>query len=208
LKLPRWLAWTYVAASAGWLVYDLLSPWGLLFAAQPVKVLIPRGEPDVLFVRTPAIGLLWQGFNALTVVWGIVTGWRLARRGRRRAGAALVFGSVCVLTTVCFDILKGLLGEDWPYVGGFGLVVLALVLSAQLAADFRANERRLANMIAAALVLSDRLNTPLQTLEFGLETLSPQSVDERVRVLRLKRAVAKLADVGRHLQVRSPFWWH
>jgi hypothetical protein len=205
-KIPRWVAWTYVAASAGWLLYDLLSPSGLLFAAQPVTVIAPRGEPTVLFVRTAAPGLTWQTFNALTVVWGILSGLRMARAGRRRAGVALVFGSACVLITVCLDIVKGIFAEGWPYLGGFGLVVLALVLSAQLAAEFRDSEQRLADMVAAALVLSDRLNTPLQTLELGLEALSTQSVDERLRVLRLKRAVAKLAEVGRHLQARAPFW--
>jgi hypothetical protein len=203
-KIPPWIAGAYVAANVAWLLYDLLSPWGLLFATQPVTVIVPRGEPAVVFVRTPGIGLVWQGFNAVTIVWGILAGLRVARAGRRRAGIALVIGSSCVLITVFFDIIKGVFAKDWPYVAGFGVAVLALVLSAQLAANFRANEKRLADMVAAALVLSDLLNTPLQTLEFGLETLRAESMDERARVLRLKRAVAKLADVGRHLQARSP----
>jgi hypothetical protein len=204
VTVPRWLAQAHIAVSVGWLLYDLLSPWGLLFAALPVTVIAPRGGPDVLFVRTPAIGLLWQSFNALTIVWGIAAGVRMARTGRRRAGIALVVGSMCVLGTIFFDIIKGVLGATWPYLGGFGIVVLALVLSAQLAADFRASEKRLSDMVAAALVLSDLLNTPLQTLEVGLETLNVESDDERARVLRLKRAVARLADVGRQLQTRSP----
>jgi hypothetical protein len=203
-KLPPWVASAYLAAAAAWLLYDLLSPWGLLFAAQPVEVVVPRGAPVVLFVRTPVIGLAWQSFNALTIVWGVLEGLRIARAGRRRAGMALVVGSACVLITVFLDIVKGIFAEDWPYLGGFGLVVLALVLSAQLASDFRASERRLADLVTAALVLSDLLNTPLQTLELGLETLTAQSAFERARVLRLKRAVARLAAVGRNLQARSP----
>jgi hypothetical protein len=204
-RIPRWVAWTYVAVYAAWLVYDLLAPWGILFMTPPVPVSVPRGGPTFLFGRTPLVGLLWQACNALTVAWGILEGWRMTRAGRRRAGVALVFGSSCVLFTVFIDIAKAVFAEHWPYVGGFGLVVLALVLSAQLAADFRASERRLAEMVAAALALSDRLNTPLQTLEFGLEILGTQSGDEAVRVMRLKRAVEKLAQVGRHLQARSPF---
>jgi hypothetical protein len=203
-KIPPWVAAVYVAASVAWLLYDLLSPSGLLLAAQPVAVVVPRGAPVMLFLRTPALGLSWQLFNALTVLWGILAGLRLARTGRRRSGLALAVGSACLLITIMLDIAKDLFAEPWPYVGGFGLVILALALSAQLAADFRASEQRLADMVAAALVLSDQLNTPLQTLELGLETLTPESVDERVRVMRLKRAVAKLANLGRCLQARSP----
>jgi hypothetical protein len=203
-KIPGWLEGAYVAACAAWLLYDLLSPWGLLFATKPAAVIVPRDGATVLFTRTPPIGLAWQAFNALTIVWGIREGVRMARARQRRAGMALVVGSCFVLVTIALDIAKGLFAEDWPYLGGFGIVVLAVVLSAQLAADFRATEQRLADMVAATLVLSDLLNTPLQTLEFGLETLRSGNADERARVQRLRRAVAKLADVGRHLQARSP----
>lgn len=185
--VPPAIKWAYLVISAAWVGYDLISPFGLLASSPAV------------------LGLMWQAFNALTVAWGTFLGWSLMRRGQRRRGLALVVGASLVLVSVVFDFVRDLLAKTtWPYLGGFGVVGLALVLTGQLAAEYRDNEQRLAQMLAAAIHLRDLLNTPLQTLRFGLEMMPEQTDAERARVNRLRRAVTTLTELGRDLQRERP----
>jgi hypothetical protein len=127
----------------------------------------------------------------------------LFRRGRRRKGAILALGGSLVLTTVATDLLRNVFAWSWPYVGGFGVIGFSLLLSMELAIDFRDYERRLTEWVAAATILRDQLNTPLQTLRFGLETLPTSSATERARIDRLQRAVTRLSNLGLNPRMRS-----
>jgi hypothetical protein len=195
------ISWGYLAVSAGWLVLDLIAPWGLLFASSPGFTPARPGElPTILPVSTNPIGLAWQAFNLLTVAWTVIAGIQLLRRGRRRRGLVLVLGGSLVLATVGIDFARDALAETWPYLGGLGFVGLSLLLSAELASEYRENEQRLAQMVGAAIRLRDQLNTPLQTLRFGLETTPVLTTDDRGRITRLQRTVTKLIELGRDLQ--------
>jgi hypothetical protein len=182
----------YVAMSAMWLVFDLAAPSGLLYMS-------------VAATRTPGVspfGIAWQVFNALTVLWGTSVGWRVLRRAEFRRGGILVLGGSLFLVAVSLDVLRNLFGWRLPYLGGFGLVSFSLLLSIELVLDFRQSERRLNERIAAVNALRDQLNTPLQTLRFGLETLPVPSPEDHRRVDRLRRAVTRLSHVSRDLQRR------
>ncbi len=205
-KIRPAIQWGYLAAAIAWCVYDLVAPNGLLLAAAPVATpLALRNElPPILPFPTSRIGLVWQTFNVATIVWAILAGASTMRRGWRQRGLAVIAGSSCLLLTVVFDLIRDLLGRtSWPYLGGFGIVGLALVLSAQLAAEYRDNERRLARMVATAIRLRDQLNTPLQTLRFGLGLIPDGDDAQRERVHRMQRAVTRLAQVGHDLD-RAP----
>jgi hypothetical protein len=190
LRLRSAYFWVYVAMSATWLAFDLAAPAGLLYTS-------------VAATRRPGVspfGIAWQVFNWLTVLWGTSVGWRVLRRGERRRGGILVLGGSLLLVTVSLDVLRNLLGWGLPYLGGFGLVAFSLLLSMELVLDFRESERRLNERIAAVHALRDQLNTPLQTLRFGLETLPARSPEDHRRVDRLRRAVTRLSHVSRDLR--------
>jgi hypothetical protein len=185
--------WAYAAVSAAWLVYDLAAPSGVLYTSTATA-----REPAV-----SPIGITWQVFNGLTVLWGIAVGWQLLGRGERRRGGILVLGGSLLLVAVSVDILRNLFGWDLPYVGGVGLVAFSLLLSVELVIDFRENERHLTEWIAATVALRDQLNTPLQTLRFGLDTLPARAPEDHHRLDRLRRAVARLSHISRDLQRRK-----
>jgi hypothetical protein len=142
----------------------------------------------------------WQAFNVVTVLWAAAVGWRIARLGRWRQGLLLVVGAVSVLVAVFLDFLRDALGRSWPFVGGFGVMVLALVLSVQLALDLRHNEILLSRLVADSMRVRDQLNTPLQTLRTGLEVTDVQGRIDDARLARLRRAVERLTKLGQHLR--------
>ncbi len=205
-KVRPVIRWSYLAAALAWCVYDLVAPYGLLLSTMPAATPPQlRGElPPILPFPTSWVGISWQTFNVLTIVWGVVAGISLIRRGGRRRGVAVVVGSTLLLSTVLFDLFRDLMEQTtWPYLGGFGVVALALVLSARLAGEFRENERRMGRMVATAIRLRDQLNTPLQTIRFGLGLMPRDGELERARLERMQRAVTRLATVGHDLD-RTP----
>jgi hypothetical protein len=189
---PRPYTFGFLAMSAMWLVYDLAAPRGLLY------------EPKAASLTISPIALSWQAFNALTVFWTTALGGLLVRRGRRHKGVLLLLGGGSILVTIIIDIVRNVLGRSWPYVGGFGLVVFSLLLAVDLAINFRENEQRLTEWVGTAIALRDQLNTPLQTLRFGLATMPAANAAEHARIQRLQRAVTRLRDLGRDLRARGP----
>jgi hypothetical protein len=185
--------WAHVGVSAAWLVYDLAAPSGLLYTSTGTAQ-----EPAVA-----PIGIAWQVFNALSVLWGVALGRQVFGRGERRRGGILILGGSLLLLTVLLDILRNHFGWGLPYLGGFGLVGFSLLLSVELVIDFRESERRLTEWIAATVVLRDQLNTPLQTLQFGLESFPAPAPEDHHRLDRLQRAVTRLSEISRGLQRRT-----
>jgi hypothetical protein len=192
MNVPAAIVYTFFAVNAAFLVYDLVSPVGL----------IRTGSGAHGLYRAPfgALHLVWQAFNAGTVLWGTAAGWQMARRRSRRQGMVLVFGSIACLVTVSVDLLRNLLERAWPYVGGYGVMVMTMILSAQLALDFRNNEILLAKMCGEAMHVRDQLNTPLQTLRFELELAAAEGSLDQGRINRLRRAVDRLTELGRRLR--------
>jgi hypothetical protein len=188
VKIPRVIAYAFFAASAAFLFYDLASPTGLVPTTAGT-----RAQPR-------ALHLAWQVFNVATASWGVVAGWRLAHRGDRRQGMLLAFGSLVFAATVFTDLVRNVLGREWWYLGGFGVLALAVMLSAQLAFDYRRSELRLARLLAETMRLRDQINTPLQTLVFGIEIAEEQGALDHRRVLPLRRAIDRLIDLGNRLR--------
>jgi hypothetical protein len=205
-KVSPWIRWAYLGASLAWILYDLVAPYGLLLSTMPAATppQLRTELPPILPFPTSWVGICWQTFNALTIAWSVIAGASLILRGGRRRGLAVVVGSSLLLASVLFDLIRDLMEQTtWPYLGGFGIVGVALVFSGRLAGEFRENERRMARMVATAIRLRDQLNTPLQTIRFGLELMPRDGDKERARLERMQRAVTRLATVGHDLD-RTP----
>jgi hypothetical protein len=201
VSVPRAVAYAFLAINASWLVYDLVAPRGLLFAsAGDILSSNPRtGARRFTQVPLGLVQLAWHAFNSATALWAVIGGWRMVRRGRTSQGITLSLGVTAFLAAVLADAIRDALGRDWPYIGGFGVMVMALLLSAQLALDSRDNELRLRGLVSESLRVRDELNTPLQSLQIGLE-LAEHGTLGHDRIVRLRRAVERLARLGRNLR--------
>jgi hypothetical protein len=194
IDVPSWLTTAYLAASAAWLAYDLVAPHGLLFAAGPPSA----------FTRVPLgpLPVAWHAFNTLNVVWCVAAGWRAARHGRRSA-IVISLGAMAFLVTVFVDLLRDVLGREWPFVGGFGVMFMTTVMSVELALDFRDNQRLLAKLLGDAMRVRDQLNTPLQIVRFDLELAAARGQLDPTALSRMQRAVDRLMRLGRSLRSAS-----
>jgi hypothetical protein len=201
-RVPRAIAYPFLAISAVWLIYDLAAPRGLLFESQTNILVIGSAARAEGFTRVPlgSAQLAWHAFNSATVLWAVVAGWRMLRRGRPSQGMTVAIGATAFLVTVLVDTIRDASGRDWPYLGGFGVMVMATLLSAQLALDFRKSELRLATLVRESVRIRDELNTPLQTLQFGLDLVAKHGTIEHDHVLRLGRALDKLRRLGQSLR--------
>jgi hypothetical protein len=199
--VSRAVVYAFLAASAAWLAYDLLAPRGLLFTS----LVDGRGSGSV-FDRVPlgVVELSWHTFNGATALWAAAAGWKMARRGRQRAGAALVLGVTAFLMTVLFDTVRDVLGRTWPYLGGYGAMVMATLLALELSLDFREKELLLAKYRDDTIRIRDQLNTPLQVLRLGLELAAKGGTVPRAHIAPLQRAVEKLSTLGGSLRSAAP----
>ena len=112
------------------------------------------------------------------------------------------------------DVIRDAVGGAWPNVAEFGLVLWGLIMSVQLAIDFRISERRLyavlttaeqhadelARLVDATLLVRDKLNTPLQTLELSLATCTPGRPDDEQTLADLRAAVTYLTLLSRAVE--------
>jgi hypothetical protein len=199
--VPRVVAYAFLAINGLWLVYDLIAPRGLLFTSSA----FPAGSRATSggFARVPLgpVQLLWHAFNTATVLWGVVGGWRMVLNGRASRGLALALGMTAFLATVLTDAVRDALGRDWVYLGGFGVMGMAVLLSAQLSWDFREGERRLGRLARESMRIRDELNTPLQTLHIGLELAAAKGTLDPDRLEILRRALDTLTRLGRNLRI-------
>jgi hypothetical protein len=196
----RALVYGFLSASAAWLVYDLVAPRGILFTS-----LAEVRESLGMFDRVPVGGveLAWHAFNAATALWAAKAGWTMARRGRHRSGMALVLGVSACLVTVLIDAVRDLLGRAWPYLGGYGAMVLAMLLAIELALDFRDKEVLLAKYRDDTIRIRDQLNTPLQVLRLALELAGEVGEVPPEHIAPLGRAVDRLNVLGESLRAAA-----
>jgi len=216
-RLPRWLMAVYWGGLALLFVVNLAAPYGIWFSAEPELVRSTfRGEPYTVAVAPPLTAV--QYLHAFYVVSLFVLTFRCAldmiRRGERRRGTTLAIALVALIVQHGVDIVRDAVGGSWPYMVEFGMVAWGLVMSIQLAIDFRVNQQRLhetlrraeqhtaelANMVEASLRMRDKLNTPLQTLELGLEMCTASGPEDEQALADLRRAVVQVSQLGRAVE--------
>jgi hypothetical protein len=201
-------------------VANLVMPYGVWFAGEPTLITSTfRGEPFTT-VLAPPMGLP-QYVHAVYVfgvsVFALQCSLRLFRHGARRRGAVLAVSLVIVIACHLVDLFRDAVGGTWPYVAEFGLVAWGLIMSLQLASDYRTSQQRLDDtlgrverdrarlsaIVDTTLHVRDKLNTPLQTLELGLALRSPRAPGDIETLAALRRAVVELTAFGQAVELTA-----
>ncbi len=213
VRPPRWLMVVLAGVLAVFFVENLIAPYGLSFngrpallrghlfgrryttlAAQPMSTLQVAYASYMLALQAISLGL--------TVV--------LFRRGKTQRATALAISLVLIGVANGADILRDVKGASWPYVGEYGLVALALIMSVQLAREFRMKTEslaiaiqevtrqaeQLAAILGALRTLEDSMLASVATLEAGMARLAARAGDT-ADLARLGRAVTRLREVSR-----------
>lgn len=217
VRIPRPVVAVFGFGLAALFVANLEMAHGIWFSDEPTLVTSTfRGEPFTTVLAPPMA--LPQYVHAIYVfcvfVLALQCALRLFRAGARRRGAVLASALVIVIACHLVDIVRDAVGGTWPYIAEFGVVVWGLIMSLQLAIDYRTSEQRLNDTLArveryrsrlsaivdTTLHVRDKLNTPLQTLELGLELRTPRSSHDAETLAALRRAVVELAEFGRAVE--------
>jgi hypothetical protein len=213
VRIPRWVVAAYAVGLFGLFVANLVAPYGIWFSAEPQLVFETSGDlPYTNIVPPPPSWLQWVhvvyvlGVFALTFTCAL----KQVRRGERRRGFILAISLVLVIAQHLVDVVREAFGATWPYSDVFGFVIWSLIMSVQLAIDYRIGAQRLRATLAAmeqrttelartaeaALHVRDKLNTPLQTLELTLAVREPRAAEDLDTLGELRDAVTQILELS------------
>ena len=197
-------------------VANIWAPYGLLISAEPTLVRATiYGTPYAVLVAPPmgplqyAYAIYFASFLVLALVCAV----SVFRRGERQRAAAFGAAIVLILATSVVDMIRDSTAASWPYVGELGFVAWAIIMSVQLAHDFRVQTRALRNGIARVEALAERLSSilealrvfereiqaPLARLEVDMAALHVTTSRDEDTLLRLRRATARLRNLARSM---------
>jgi hypothetical protein len=217
IRLPRGLAVAYGAGLLALFVTNIVARHGIWYSAEPHLVASMSGGVTSTAVVAPPPSVLQYlhasyvlGVFALTFTCALVQ----VRRGERRRGSMLAISLVVVILLVLVDVIRDVVGGAWPYISDFGLVTWGLIMSVQLAIDYRIAMQRLratltkseqhaaelARTAEAALHVRDKLNTPLQTLELSLAVRTPRTPQDEQTLVELRGAVTRISELSRAVE--------
>lgn len=209
--LPRWLMPAYWLALLALFVVNLLAPYGLWFSARPeLHLELFRGEIYSSVIAPPMAlpQIAYVVFFVSQPVVAFACAFSMFRRGERQR--ALTFGAAVLVVGVHMvaDFVRDAVGGSWPYLAEYGFVTWGLIMSVQLALDYRSQADRLSGAIAHVEAQSERLTSilhalrslernmdaPLETLQAGVSGLPCQTTLEQDQLERLIRAVGRLRE--------------
>lgn len=226
VRLPRWLIASYVVGLAAMFIANLVAPYGIWFSAEPgLEVWTAGGVRHAEIFPPPPSAL--QLVHALYVVSVFALTFTCAvkqvRRGERRRGLILAVSLSIVILQHLVDVFREAVGGTWPYSDELGFVVWSLIMSVQLAIDYRISSQQLratlsaaerhatelARTAEAALHVRDKLNTPLQTLELTLATREPHTEEDQETLDELRGAVTEISSLSRAVErtISHPSTW-
>jgi hypothetical protein len=213
VRLPRGTSVILWGGLAIVLVANIALPYGLWFSAEPT--LIPSrflGEPYNIVI-TPAMAapqLAFAFFVTGYMFVALVCAAKMYRRGQRQRAVTFALGLTLIVVFAGVDIIRDNVGGTWPYMVEYGVVSWALIVSVQLAHDFRnttrkltrtieyvdVQARQLTEMLNSLHVLEHNMKIPLETLETGVVGLgySAATVDPQLR--RVERATTRLRELA------------
>ena len=216
VRLPQPLLAAYWIGLAVVIVVNLCAPYTIWFSGPPGLAQVEfRGETYTTAV-SPPMGLAqyaFSGFATSLLVVAIACGVIMYRRGERQRGATFAIAVGLVFVHGLIDIVRASVGGSWPYVAEYGVVSWGIIMSVQLAHDYRAQARVLADAIvhveaqAARLTailqslraLEQHMTAPLDTLESGVAALGTGAATEDAQLSRLRRAVTRLREFARSM---------
>jgi hypothetical protein len=211
VRIPRAVMIALWATLAVLFVANLWARYGLWYAGEPQ--LAPstfRGEPYTTVIAQPmgALQLAYSSFFIGFLIISLGCAAKVFRRGERQRGLTFGIAVALVLAHGVLDVIRDNVGGAWPYVAEYGVVTWGLIMSVQLALDFRAQTQSLASAIAHVEAQSHRLTAmldalreleldiqaPLDALERGVVRLAVGGQDDELR--RLERSVARLRELA------------
>lgn len=207
-RIPRRVAAAYWLALAALFVANLLSPYSIWFAVEPALVRTSFLGAEYSSLVAPPFSVLQYAYTFYQLslfVLAVALAVPQVRRGERQRGIALLISAVVLLAHDAIDIVRNLVGGTWPLVVELGFASWGLIMTVQLALDFRAQTFRLANAISHADAQATRLtaildamaalerdiHAPLDTLQTGLDSFA-----QDVELARLRRAVMRLRELA------------
>ena len=209
IRIPRWLGVTYGIGLAALFVANLITPYGIWFSGAPHIVRSTFGSETTVVAPPPGVLQYVHLFYVLCVFALTFTcAVKQVRRGERRRGLILAISLAIVILQHLVDIIREAVGGTWPYSDEFGWVTWGLIMSVQLAIDYRTGRQRLratlttseqhaaelARAAEAALLVRDKLNTPLQTLELTLAVRAPRTSEDQQTLAELREAVTQISE--------------
>jgi hypothetical protein len=205
-RLPRGLLAAYWSALAFAFVANLWLPLSLWYSAPPV--LVPatfRGESYTTVQVAPLsiVQYAWSLIPTSLLVVSLGCARKMYVRGERQRAATLAAALLIMLVQAVIDIVRDSVGGTWPYVAEYGVVSWALIMSVQLAYDYRAQSaaivraiasveahaKHLSSLLQAMHALEHNMEGPLQTLVTGIAQLGHDHVGP------MHRAVARLHEL-------------
>jgi hypothetical protein len=191
---------------------NVLAPYGLWFAGPPTLIRQHfLGEPYTMVMPNPISGLriAYAVYMLALHVLALLLVARLYRRGETQRATALAISVTIIIAANIADVIGDAFGHAWPYVTEFGLVALGIVMSLELAREFRQKTeilaeaihevteqaQQLTSILGALRTLEDSVLASMTTLEAGMASLRARS-GESANLERLGRAVSRLREVS------------
>jgi hypothetical protein len=217
VRLPREVRAAYGVCLGLLFVTNLVAPYGIWFSAPPRLIRATFGGETYTAVVASSLSAV-QYIQTLYVVAVFVLMFmcaaKLIRRGERLRGAMLGLALLLAVVPHLVDVIRDAVGGTWPDIAELGMAMWGLIMSVQLAIDYRVSEQRLqttltsverhaaelARMVDATLRVRDKLNTPLQTLELGLANRIAGHPAEERTLRDLSSAVTQLTLLGRAVE--------
>ena len=214
--VPRLVMFAYWGVLAVMFVVNLVTPYSLWFSGEPqIVVSTFRSEPYTAIIAPP-MGLAQHAYALFVLSSLSVALWlavKMMRRGDRQRAVTFGLALVVVLAFAIVDVVRDNVGGTWPSVAEFGVVLWGLIMSVQLAHDFRTQRRalgvaiaevegqskRLTGILDALLALEQNMHIPLETLESGVASLVCGTKIEDPQVRRFERTVARLREFARSM---------
>lgn len=218
IAIPRGVKIVFWAGLAISIVANLAAPYGLWYSGPPELVTREfRGQPYSNVIAPPlelpqiAFALFVTSLLMLAI-WCAVT---VFRRGERQRGLALGIALALVLVHELVDVVQDHVGGAWPYIAEYGVVTWGLIMSVQLAHDFRVQAHELGRaidrldeqsshlqaMLDALGTLEKNMHAPIDTLETGMAALAGGVGTCDMELQRLQRAVVRLREFSRSMPV-------
>jgi hypothetical protein len=209
------LRWPVAAAYWGALgilcIANVTSLYGIWFSAEPQLARPSFFGAHYTTLVAPPFSLLQHAYTLYLLslfVLAVALAVPQIRRGERQRGVALLISAVLLVAPVGVDTVREVVGGTWPFVAELGFASWGLIMSVQLALDFRAQTFRIAHAISianaqaarstailAAMDALDRnIHAPLRTLEAGLESLDASTRDDDLD--RMRRAIMRLRELA------------
>ena len=219
VEIPKTVTRAFWICLVGVVIYNALSPSGIHVGSAPqlVTVRVLGEEGNHVVSQLGSVQVAYHLLVATLFGAAIGAGVRMFRRGERRKGGLFVVAISPLLVATLLDLAHDFMSGLWPYPSTYASLSLSVVMSVQLAVDFRLKDReltttlerseehaaKLAHMLQTSLELRDKLNTPLQTLEMGLALRARRSPGDAAIVTPLLQQVSRLIKLSRAIRRAS-----